>query len=135
MFGNHDYGKKAKQQCLHVTCTICFDLADNCFHLQKKSLNHSIIRVSLLRGGTRTHCSEAIPAIILIWSFCCCCLVTESCLTLLRPHGLQPTRLLRSWDFPRENARVGYRFLLQGISPIQGSNPHLLHWQQEILYH
>ena len=25
---------------------------------------------------------------------CCCCLVTDSCLNLLRPHGLQPARLL-----------------------------------------
>ena len=28
------------------------------------------------------------------------CLVGKSCPTLLRPHGLQPTRLLRPWDFP-----------------------------------
>ena len=27
----------------------------------------------------------------------CCCLVTESCPTLLRPHALQPVRLLYPW--------------------------------------
>ena len=28
---------------------------------------------------------------------------------------------------------MGYRFLLQGIFPIQGLNPHLLHWQADSL--
>ena len=31
----------------------------------------------------------------------------------LRPHGLQPTRLLRPWDSPGENTGVGCHFLLQ----------------------
>ena len=26
--------------------------------------------------------------------------VSQSCLTLSDPHALQPTRLLRPWDFP-----------------------------------
>ena len=37
-----------------------------------------------------------------------------------------------SLEFPGKNTRVGYHFLLQGIFPTQGSNPHLLHllhWQ------
>ena len=38
--------------------------------------------------------------------------VAQSCLTL-RPHGLQPTRLLGPWDFPGMNTGVGCRFLLQ----------------------
>ena len=33
---------------------------------------------------------------------------------LLRPHGLQPTRLLCPWDFP---GKRGCHFLLQGIFP------------------
>ena len=40
----------------------------------------------------------------------------------LRPHGLWPTRLLSSWDFPGMNTGVGCHFLLQGIFPTQGSN-------------
>ena len=32
----------------------------------------------------------------------------------LRPHGLQPTRLLCPWDFPGKNTGVGWHFLLQG---------------------
>ena len=34
----------------------------------------------------------------------------------LRPHGLQPTRLLCPWDSPGKRPRVGYHFLLQGTS-------------------
>ena len=50
----------------------------------------------------------------------------------LRPHGLQPDRLLCPWDSPGKNTAVGCHFLLQGIFLTQGSNPHLfhlLHWQ------
>ena len=30
-----------------------------------------------------------------------------------RPHGLQPTRLIRPWDSPGKNTGVGCHFLLQ----------------------
>ena len=33
-----------------------------------------------------------------------------------RPHGLQPTRLLRPWDFPGKSTGVGCHCLLQGAS-------------------
>ena len=36
----------------------------------------------------------------------------QSCPTV-RPHGLQPTRLLRPWDSPGENTEVCCHFLLQ----------------------
>ena len=51
----------------------------------------------------------------------------------LQPHGLQPTRLLCPWYFPDKDTGVGCHFLLQGIFPIQGLNPGLLHCTQ-ILY-
>ena len=38
------------------------------------------------------------------------------------------------WDSPSKNTGVGFHFLSQGIFPIQGSKPHLLHCRQ-ILYH
>ena len=47
----------------------------------------------------------------------------------LRPHGLQPIRLLCPWDSPGKNTGVGFHFLFQGILLTQGSNPHFLHWQ------
>ena len=36
----------------------------------------------------------------------------QSCPTL-RPHGLQPTRLLRPWDFPGRSTEVGCHCLLR----------------------
>ena len=54
------------------------------------------------------------------------CLVAQSCLTL-RPHGLQPARLLCPWDSPGKNTGVGSRSLLQDIFPNHGSNPGLPH--------
>ena len=55
--------------------------------------------------------------------------VSQLCPTL-QPHGLQPTRLLHPWNFLGKSTGVGCHFLLQGIFPIQGSNPGLLHCGQ-----
>ena len=52
----------------------------------------------------------------------------------LRPHGLQPAKLLCPWDFPGKNTGVGFHFLLQGIFSNPGTNLHLLSCRQ-ILYH
>ena len=43
----------------------------------------------------------------------------------LRPHGLEPARVLCPWNFPGKNTGVACHFLLQGIFPTQGSNPGL----------
>ena len=59
-----------------------------------------------------------------------CCLITAVS-DSWRAHGLWSTRLLHPWDFPGKKIGVGYHFLLQGISPTQGSNPHLLFWQAD----
>ena len=45
----------------------------------------------------------------------------------LQPYGHQAHQALLSWDSLGKNTRVSYHFLLQGIFPTQGSNPHLLH--------
>ena len=50
----------------------------------------------------------------------------------LRLHGLEPTRLLRPWNFPGKSPGVGCHFLLQGIFPTQGSNLGLLHCRQTL---
>ena len=42
--------------------------------------------------------------------------VTQSCPTILQPHGLQPTRLLCPWDFLGKHAGVGCHFLPRGSS-------------------
>ena len=59
-----------------------------------------------------------------------CLVVSDS----LRPHGLQPARLLCPQNFSGENTKVNIHSLLQGIFLTQGSNPSLLHCRQ-ILYH
>ena len=65
--------------------------------------------------------------------FVCACVLTQSCLTFLQPHRLQPARFLCPWDSPGKNTGVSYHFLLQGIFPTQGLNPSLLHWQGDSL--
>ena len=55
-----------------------------------------------------------------------CSVVSDS----LWPHGLQLTRLLCPWNFPGRNTRMGNRTLLQGIFPVQGSNPGLTRCSQ-----
>ena len=52
---------------------------------------------------------------------------------LLRPHGLQPARLLCPWDSPGTNTGVGCHALLQEIFPTQGLNPGLPHCRQIFL--
>ena len=39
-----------------------------------------------------------------------------------RPHGLQPTRLLRPWDFPGKSTGVGCHCLLWGLLQQQSPN-------------
>ena len=56
----------------------------------------------------------------------CCCSVAKLSPTLLRPHGLQPSRLLCPWDFSGKNTIVGCHFLLQGVFLTQELNPCLL---------
>ena len=41
-----------------------------------------------------------------------------------RPHGLQPTRLLRPWDFPGKSTGVGCHCLIQSY---RGTNPQQLY--------
>ena len=56
-----------------------------------------------------------------------------SCVLLLGPHGLQPSRLLCPWDFPGKNTGVGCHFLLQGILLTHGSNLRFLNWRADFL--
>ena len=51
------------------------------------------------------------------WSPLACPLVGQS----MRPHGLQPARLVSPWDSPGKDTGVGFHSLLQGIFLIQGS--------------
>ena len=61
-------------------------------------------------------------------------LVAQSCPTLCNPMDCSPPSSSVHGDSPGKNTGVGYRALLQGIFPTQGSNPGLLHCRW-ILYH
>ena len=56
---------------------------------------------------------------------CGCAKSIQLCLTLLRPQGLQPSRLFCPWDSSGKNTGVGCCALLQGIFLTQGLNTHL----------
>ena len=63
-------------------------------------------------------------------------LIAQSCPFLLRSHGLQPAKLLCSWEFPGKNAGLVAisssrgSTLFQEILPTQGLNLHLLYLLQ-----
>ena len=63
--------------------------------------------------------------IVGLWINCYCgyCLVARSCLALSRPHGLQPTRLLCPWDFPRQAYWSGLPFSSPGDLPYPEMEP------------
>ena len=51
------------------------------------------------------------------WMHVCVCLLSSSVVSnSLWPHGLQPTRLLCPWDFPRNNTGVGTNSSSRGSS-------------------
>ena len=60
---------------------------------------------------------------------CSCSVMSDS----LWVHECSLPRLLCPWNFPGKNTGVTCHFLLQGIFPTQGSNPHLLYWQVDSL--
>ena len=53
----------------------------------------------------------------------CCCLVTESCLAHLHPHGLWPTGLLWSMGFLRQECWCGLPFPSPEAHPDPGAKP------------
>ena len=74
---------------------------------------------------------------MVIWDQSCWVTSLSACSVMydsLRPHGLQPARLLCPRDFPGENTGMGCHFLLLGIFPTQGSN-HICYVGRWISYH
>ena len=71
--------------------------------------------------------SLSLPRILLLPVFLIPVVVTQSRLTLCDPIDC---------SLPGKNTGVGCHFLVQGISPTQGSNPsllHYLHWEADSL--
>ena len=67
-------------------------------------------------------CKDFICIYIVVWSL--------SPVQLLWSHVQVVHQAPLSWDFPGKNTGVDCHFLLQGIFPTQGSNPHLLHCRE-----
>ena len=78
--------------------------------------------------GTRTQLPHS------VWDLpsVCVCVCAQLCPTLCSPMDCSMPGSSVHW-ISRKNTRVGCHFLLQGIFLIQGSNPHLLHWQADSL--
>ena len=70
----------------------------------------------------------------MLQSIICLCLVTQLCPTLCHPMDCSWPGSSVHRDSPGKNTGVGCCALLQGIFPIQGSNPGLPHCRQ-ILSH
>ena len=63
-------------------------------------------RVNCPRSLSRTRIQVSLTS-------CCCCQVTSVMSDSVQLHRLQPTRLLRPWDFPGKSTGVGCHCLLQ----------------------
>ena len=69
-------------------------------------------------------------------SLLCIRLLLFSCSVVsysLQTHRLKASRFFCPQDFAGKKTGVGFHALLQGIFPILGSNPCLLHWQADSL--
>ena len=96
---------------------------------QKKGTNHYYSRMEregerFTLRGLQQECLQSHSRETLALASKLLALITQSCPTLCNPMDYSPP------DFsPGKNAGVGCHSLLQGIFPIQRSNPGLLHWQ------
>ena len=73
---------------------------------------------------------------ILIYKDICGCVLSFMCVCVCvcaHAHTQSKSNSFRPWNSPGRNTGVSCYFLLQGIFPIQGSNLHLQHWQDNSL--
>ena len=61
------------------------------------------------------------------WTYCCVCLVTQSCPTLCDPMDCSPPGSCVHGVSPGKNTRLGCHAFLRRIFPTQGLNPGLPH--------
>ena len=88
------------------------------FQKYLKACTHCRLRAwGVVCGSPITLCSFVFAC---IWSFQYCYLtytflpiLPNAAAAALQPHGLQPTRLLRPWDFPSKSTGVGCHCLLR----------------------
>ena len=93
--------------------------------MSPESYANTLLSSSLLKS------TENRPITWIFWGGLCCDQLLQLCPTVCSLKQ-SPTRLLCPWDSPGKNTGVGCCALLQGIFPIQRSNPcllSLLPWQ------
>ena len=103
---------------------LIFPLRGNC------SIRSCGFSVSVGGHSSGSLCVDVLKQNLVETKHVCTCLVTQSCLTLCYPQGLQPSRLLCPWDSPGKKTGVGCHALLQGIFSTQGLILDLLHCRQ-----
>ena len=77
------------------------------FAMEQNEPTRGCLCAEVMQESGYFHSGKVIPFPSLKWSE-----VAQSCLTL-RPHGLQPPRLLCQWDFPGKSTGVGCHHLLR----------------------
>ena len=118
-----------------VFTLLCFDFCT----LAKQGFLWVIIILNIFSGldmpPTLSFHNHHILLLIFILKFLLyVCLCQRVVFDSLRPHGLQPTRVLYPWNSPGKYTGMGCHSLLQGIFPTQRANPRPLHCR-ESLYH
>ena len=83
-------------------------------------------------GFSSWHADSVAPQRVGSSQCVCVWVCAQLCPTLCSPMDCSMPGSSVHW-ISRKNTRVGCHFLLQGIFLIQGSNPHLLHWQADSL--
>ena len=109
---------------------------------QPKGVSHGwTVLEGLSCRGRNNGCADlwsggrSVSGCLLPYPVCACSVASNS----LRPHGLQPAKLLCPWDSPGKQTGAGCRLLLQGTFPTQRSKLSLclVHWRMDSLplYH
>ena len=122
---------------LHIILSVAHGpVASGCCGHSAPTVTHGVLpfkwkkHLDLCAGNS---CSHISILLMLLQIICVAISMLSRVWHLLRPHGLQPTRLLYPWDFPGKNPGVGCHALLQGIFLTQGLNLWLLHLQASCL--
>ena len=108
-----------------------------CFHLSALVNNGAVnmgVQISLLDPAFSCFVYICTSEIAGSYSSSVLCLVAQSCLTLCDPMDCSLPGSSVHGDSPGKNAGLGCHAVLQGIFPLQGLNPGLLHCKQ-ILFH
>ena len=90
-------------------CSVAMSCPTLCDPTRWSLVGSSVHEISQARALEWTAISCSMVSSILLLSRS---VVSDS----VRPHGLQPTRLLRPWDFPGKSTGVGCHCLLRGSS-------------------